>query len=124
MGKVLIIDDSESSRAQMEMLVSQLDKEVVCVENGMDALRLLKNDEVFDLIITDIFMPEMDGVETIEKIIEMQPQAKVIAVSAGGMGMSGGEMLMIAEGLGARAVLNKPFEGELFKTKVSEVLAA
>jgi CheY-like chemotaxis protein len=124
MSKILLIEDSESMRAQMEIMVSELNHSCTSVGNGREAIDLLKVENDFDLIITDIFMPEMDGIETIEKIRQIFPRKRIIAVSAGGMGMSGAGMLEIASGLGAQAVLNKPFATEAFKKTVLEALAA
>jgi CheY-like chemotaxis protein len=122
MSKILVIEDSDSMRAQMQMMVAELDHICVTVNNGREAVDLLKTEDDFDLIITDIFMPEMDGIETIEKIREKYPEKRIIAVSAGGLGMSGAGMLEIAAGLGAQAVLNKPFAADTFKRTVSEAL--
>jgi len=122
MSKILVIEDSESARAQMEMMVSELDHVCIAVSNGREALELMKTENDFDLIITDIFMPEMDGIETIEKIKQLSPNKRIIAISAGGMGMSGAGMLEIATGMGAQAVLNKPFVPDDFKRTVSEAL--
>lgn len=122
MSKILIIEDSDSMRAQMAMMVTELDHACITAANGREAFDLLKTENDFDLIITDIFMPEMDGIETIEKIREIYPEKRIIAVSAGGMGMSGAGMLEIAAGLGAQAVLNKPFAADIFKRTVSEAL--
>ncbi|MDD5262635.1 MAG: response regulator [Methylacidiphilales bacterium] len=122
MSKILIVEDSISARAQIEMMLAELNHQLVGVSNGREALDLLKKENDFDLIITDIFMPEMDGIETIEKAIEFCPQTRIIAISAGGMGLSGAGMLEIASGLGARAVLHKPFAAEEFRQTVREVL--
>ncbi|NJK90507.1 MAG: response regulator [Blastochloris sp.] len=124
MSKILIIEDSETVRAQMEMMLNEGGHLCVTVENGREALEVLSREADFDLIITDIFMPEMDGIETIEKITQKFPGKRIIAVSAGGMGMSGAGMLEIATGLGALAVLNKPFASDDFKRTVEEALAA
>jgi len=66
----------------------------------------------------------MDGIETIEQLVIKYPDTRIIAVSAGGLGMSGAGMLEIASGLGADAVLNKPFGSADFTKVVTEVLAA
>lgn len=122
MSKILVIDDSESIRGQMEQYLLELNHTCTCVGNGSEAMNLLKTEYTFDLVITDIFMPEMDGIETIEKIVTTYPHARIIAVSAGGMGMSGAGMLEVATGLGAVAVIHKPFQSPDFKRVVAEVL--
>jgi CheY-like chemotaxis protein len=122
MSNILIVEDSDSARAQMEMMVQELNHSCVTVSNGREALDLLRGNFSFDLVITDIFMPEMDGIETIEQIMHTFPSMRIIAVSAGGMGMSGTGMLEIASGMGASAILNKPFVPELFKKTIQEAL--
>ncbi|MDR0532580.1 MAG: response regulator [Verrucomicrobiales bacterium] len=122
MSKVLIIEDSEAARAQMEILVTELNHICLGAANGREAINLLSEQGDVDLIVTDIFMPEMDGLETIELIAQTYPKIRVIAVSAGGVGMSGASMLEIASGMGARAVLNKPFGAEDFKNTIAAVL--
>lgn len=122
MSRVLVIDDSEVIRGQMEQYLIELNHTCICVGNGSEAMHLLKTEYNFDLVITDIFMPEMDGIETIEKIVSSYPHARIIAVSAGGMGMSGAGMLEVATGMGARAVIHKPFLSPDFKKVVVEVL--
>lgn len=109
MSRILIIDDSESFRAQLEHQLTAQHHACATAANGREALALLRSQGPFDLAITDIFMPEMDGIETIEQLRTLQPDLKVIAVSAGGVGMSGTAMLEIAQGLGAATTLPKPF---------------
>jgi CheY-like chemotaxis protein len=124
MSHILIIDDSESIRAQVEIQLSDLQHTCRTAANGQDAIALLRAHGPFDLVITDIFMPEMDGIETIEKLQAMQPSIKVIAISGGGVGMSGAAMLEIAEGLGAVCTLPKPFPPDALNQAVRTALAA
>lgn len=110
MSYILIVEDSEALRAQIEHHLTAQNHRCATAANGHEALTILREQGPFDLVITDIFMPEMDGIEAIEKIKAQQPTLKVIAISAGGMGMSGQAMLEIAQGLGAATTLAKPFE--------------
>jgi len=118
----MIIDDSDATRASIEAALIALGYQVVGVENGMDALKQLKAGELFDLLITDIFMPEMDGIEVIEKSKQLYPEIKIIAISAGGMGIQGEEMLAIASDLGAQKVVKKPFSNDDISAAVTTVL--
>ena len=124
MSKILLVEDSESSRAQIEDMLKELNHQIVGVSNGLEALEFLKKEKDFDLLITDIFMPEMDGIETIEKVIQLAPGTRIIAISAGGLGLSGTGMLEIASGLGARAVLHKPLVAADLRRTVQEVLVS
>jgi len=95
---------------------------VVSVENGVAALKQLKAQKPFDLLITDIFMPEMDGIEVIEKTRQLFPDMKIIAISAGSMSIQGEEMLTIASDLGAQKVVKKPFSNDDISAAVTTVL--
>lgn len=122
MKRILIIDDSDSTRASIETVLTTLGHVVTSVENGIEALKQLKQGEPYDLMITDIFMPEMDGIEVIEQSRRMFPDMKIIAMSAGGMGMKGDEMLAIASDLGAERVVRKPFSNEDLTSAVETIL--
>ena len=124
MSRILIIDDSDSMRAQLELSLAELNHTLVTASNGLEAVHAVQSAGPFDLMITDMFMPEMDGVEAIERIQAIQPGIKIIAISGGGMGMSGAAMLDIADGLGAQKSLPKPFKPEELRLAVTEALAA
>jgi CheY-like chemotaxis protein len=110
--KILVVDDEECIRDFFhEVLVSE-GYDVQLVENGKRALELMKDCEV-DVVITDLVMPEREGIETIRAIREQYPQTKVIAVS----GAFGGWFLTLAAKLGADATLAKPVQpDQLLKT--------
>jgi len=74
-----------------------------------------------EFVITDIVMPEMDGIETIRKMRAIDPQAKIIAMSGGG-GEKYASPLALAKDVGAIAVLEKPFRRLQLRTAVDEVL--
>ncbi len=118
----MIIDDSDATRASIECILTALGHEVVSVENGINALKRLKDQGPFDLLITDIFMPEMDGIEVIENSKKLYPEMKIIAMSAGGMGIQGTEMLSIASDLGAEKVVPKPFSNDDLSAAVATLL--
>ena len=80
------------------------------------------NVDEIDLILTDIFMPEKDGLEVIMELRESHPNVKVIAISGGGIQLQS-NLLDLAEKLGAKSVLNKPCSPEELRTVVDEVLA-
>lgn len=122
MKRIMIIDDSDVTRATIECVLVALGHHVDSVENGVAALKKLQSEAPFDLLITDIFMPEMDGIELIEKSKQIYPDMKIIAISAGGMGIKGDEMLSIASDLGAQVVVKKPFSNDEISSAVSNVL--
>jgi len=123
MKKILIVEDSESSRASLETILKELDHDVIAVEDGRAGLKALESQGPFDLIVTDIFMPEVDGIELIEKSKAAYPDTRIIAISAGGMGIKGSEMLEIASDLGAEKIVNKPFSSDEISSAVAAVLS-
>lgn len=67
MARILVVDDSHLSRRLLTIILQQENHSIKQSENGQEALSILK-DETFDLIITDISMPVMDGLELLEKV--------------------------------------------------------
>jgi len=73
---------------------------------------------VVDLVITDLVMPEQEGLETIQALRQDVPGTGIIAIS----GAFGGQFLQVAKALGADAILTKPIRAELLLNRVAEVL--
>jgi YesN/AraC family two-component response regulator len=109
MAKILVIDDEEQIRGLLKRLLKNKGHLVVTADNGAVGLKLLAQ-EVFDLVITDIFMPEKEGMETIIEIKREFPSVKILAVSGGDS--QGCDYLPMARPLGADASLNKPFNND------------
>lgn len=122
MKKVLIIDDDILARATMALILEGAGFQVTTAEDGKKGLCRMREEEP-DLIITDIIMPNMEGMETIQEILADRPQAKIIAVSGGGRA-NNGEFLRLAKVLGASEVLAKPFEPEALIVCVTRCIEA
>lgn len=122
MPRVLLVDDDELVRATLRNLLRQLGHEVTTADNGRDALYRCGKDQ-FDVVITDILMPEMEGIETILTLKKLSPDVKIIAMSGGGRA-GNFEFLKMAERLGADATLRKPFSAEDLTAAVQRVLGA
>ena len=105
--RVLLIDDEQMVRKIVRKMLERSGHEVTEAENGRLGLEQLKTG-TFDLVITDIIMPEMEGVETLMTVREQYPSVKVIAMSGGGR-TGNIDFLSAAEKLGASAILHKPF---------------
>ena len=105
--RVLLIDDEQMVRKIVRKMLERSGHEVTEAENGRLGLEQLKTG-TFDLVITDIIMPEMEGVETLMTVREQYPNVKVIAMSGGGR-TGNIDFLSAAEKLGASAILHKPF---------------
>ena len=103
MEKVLIVDDEENARIGLMKLLSREGYLVDAVANGYEALRHLDSDPV-DLVITDINMPEMNGLVFLRELNRSHPTTSVIMVTAYG----GVESYLEAMNLGAFEYLNKP----------------
>jgi DNA-binding NtrC family response regulator len=114
MARVLVIDDDELIRRTARMILEQSGHSVSDAENGKRALEWLKENPV-DLVLTDILMPDGDGMEIILAVRKLHPAVKIIAMS----GSRQHDMYLQAAGkLGAHAVLDKPFRG----TQLREIM--
>ena len=113
MATILLIDDDASIRMVFQVTLERAGYHVLTAEHGKHGLRLLEHQAV-DLIIVDIFMPELDGFELIPLLRESYPASKIIAIS-GGSGER--DHLDTAKKLGAHDALKKP-------CSMQEVLAA
>lgn len=120
MARILVIDDEELIRETIRMKLEQSGHEVVEAANGVEGLRAIEQGR-FDLVVTDIIMPEQEGIETIRKIRDRNPQVAIIAISGGGRGRNY-QFLDIAKKLGANEALPKPFTGSQLLTLVETTL--
>lgn len=121
MKRVLIIDDEELARFTIREILEGAGYSVDEAENGNIGIERQKASP-FDLIITDIIMPEKEGVETIIDLKNDFPDLKIIAISGGGRTRNL-DFLKLSQQFGAEKVLAKPFtEGQLLEA-VGQVLA-
>jgi len=107
MGRILLVDDYEQLAKLVSSVLKHQHHEVVTAENGLHALRLF-DEHPFDLVITDLWMPEMGGVELIQRLRSHRPDCRIIAIT-GAKGGDAGERLRRAREAGADASLAKPF---------------
>ncbi len=122
MARILIIDDAEPVRYTLKEGMEKHGYEVVEAANGRAGLNL-QGREPADLVVTDIFMPEMDGIETILELKRDYPDIPIIAISAPGS-FGTVNYLHMSEKLGADAVLPKPFGTEELVALVHHLLSA
>lgn len=120
--KILIIDDDESIRSVFSRFLSGKGYKVDCAANGRKGLRLIE-EEPPDLVVTDIMMPETDGLEVVMAIRDKAFDIPVIAIS-GGMHAAPMDFLPLAKKFGARKVLYKPVELKDLQSAIEEVLGA
>lgn len=114
---VLVVDDDPGVRDVIRSMLESSGYSVLVAENGREAMRLLKSVRA-DLILTDLVMPEQEGIETIKALRREYPGIRVIAMS----GAFGGDYLRIAAYLGAHATLAKPIQMDKLLKLVSETL--
>jgi len=105
--EVLLVEDDEACRSVLDHLLRQAGFAVLTAPNGKQALDILRSRQP-QIIVVDIIMPEMDGLEFLLALRNQQHEAPVIAVSGGGR-MRAENMLSVAKRLGAVSVLSKPF---------------
>ena len=120
MAKLLIIDDDAQFRAFMEEALTDSGYEVYTAENGVLGLECV-NREQPDIVITDIVMPEKEGVEVILELKQAGDSVPVIAMSGGNLGNSN-SYLHMAKKLGAAAVIAKPFQLEDLIAEINKIL--
>jgi YesN/AraC family two-component response regulator len=120
MARVLVVDDEEIIRFTLRQILEKAGHEVFEAVNGQDALNSFEEYRV-DLVITDIIMPEKEGIETIVELRRRQPDLKIIAVSGGGRTRTL-DYLEIAERLGASGALAKPLNRQAIMDAVSKAL--
>jgi len=106
MARILVIDDDEAIRTVVTLLLSQKGHVVESAKNGRQGFQAAE-DRNFDLLIVDIFMPEMDGLETIRLLRTAMPYLPVIVISGSNAAMP--DFLSMATKLGAIESLRKPF---------------
>jgi len=109
-ARILIIEDDTEVRDYLERILSRAGYEVASAANGKEGVDLF-NATPADLVITDIIMPEKDGIETIMDLRRRNPDLKLVAISGGGRGEPE-NYLHSAKLLGAKLTMKKPFTSE------------
>ena len=120
MPKILVIEDDKSFR---NVLVQMLDKagfEVSQAGDGNQAIEICRQVQP-DVVLTDIIMPDKEGLETIQELLALCPNMRIIAMSGGGR-VGPDSYLPLAKKLGAKAALQKPFMRDDLLSAIAEVL--
>ncbi|MCL7488590.1 MAG: response regulator [Desulfobulbaceae bacterium] len=118
--RVLIIDDDEQIRVLLQQMMQWAGFEVLVAENGKVAMQM-QSRQPADLVITDLIMPEQEGLETISRLKKEYPGIKIIAISGGGR-IGPEAYLPAALELGADKVFSKPFDVQEVVATVKELL--
>lgn len=117
--RILFVEDDDSVRESIEEALRSLGHDVDSFSNAKACGKVLTQ-KTYDLLITDIFMPEMDGIEFIMKARDVKPDLKIIAIS--GQNLRFGGFLEAARKLGANATLEKPVTIDAIQKAVETVL--
>ncbi|MEW6304417.1 MAG: response regulator [Verrucomicrobiota bacterium] len=120
MATILVIDDDEQVRFLVQTMLRRAGHEVSLASNGNEGLAAYRANPTA-LVITDLIMPEKEGLETIQELKQAYPACKIIAMS-GGMRQGTLDFLPVAKRLGADYVLPKPFNRSELLAAVAEVL--
>lgn len=120
MARVLIIDDEPHILLMVKKMLERAGYEVDLASNGSEGLRLFESISP-DLVITDIIMPEKEGLETIREMRRINKDLKIIAMSGGGK-ISADNYLETAKIFGASKLLEKPFSQKEMLIYVEELL--
>ncbi|MBA3444627.1 MAG: response regulator [Gemmatimonadales bacterium] len=119
--RILVVDDDPGIRRALHILLSREGYRVTQARDGMEALRLWR-DSGGDLVITDLHMPEKDGIEMIVELLSHTPGIRIIAMSGGGQTRRL-DLLSNASMLGAVHTIEKPFTLNEMMTTVRRALA-
>jgi len=120
MPGVLIVEDDKELREMLKVSLIRNNFLVLEAVNGKDAIAHFKP-AITDIVVTDLIMPEEDGLKVIMKLRELKPEIKIIAVSGGGKA-GPGSYLNLAKALGADAVFSKPFSVHDLVVKIEGLL--
>ena len=120
MARILLVDDEISIRRLLQTILAHEGHEVTTACDGNEGLSLV-NLAIFDLVITDLIMPDKEGLEMIREIRKSHPNLKIIAMTGGGHG-NPTEYLTWAKAFGVQETVLKPFTRDEMVTAVRSTL--
>ena len=121
MASILVIDDEPTLRKALNRLLTLTGHQVSEAENGRLGLKSYQAAPA-DIVLLDMYMPEMDGLETLESLLRHDPKAKVIAMTGGGV-FQNIDVLWPAVLMGALKILHKPIDLTRLQSVIAEALA-
>jgi len=119
--KILVIDDDIQGNQMVCRILKNAGYEVNSAFDGVEGVKLFMQERP-DLVITDLFMPEKEGLETIMELRQADKKVRIMAITGGAPNMNMADLLDTAEMLGADALMAKPFHMETFLQRVKELL--
>jgi DNA-binding response OmpR family regulator len=121
-ARILVVDDESTIAAILEQTLTRAGYDVLVARDGLDAMQKLLMGSI-DLVVTDIIMPNMNGLEMIKEMQKKYPKVKIIAISGGGPKGGPTDYLEVAKDLGAARCLFKPFMLNELTALVKDLLA-
>ena len=126
MASILIIDDDRAVQLIIKLLLEREGHRTTCTNDGASGLQIFRDGD-FDLLILDIFMPGMDGLETMKLVHQIRPNMPVIVISGHGFSsrsLAAPDFLAMSTRLGAVFSLQKPFRSAILLSCVARCLDA
>lgn len=120
---VLLADDARDLQALIARWLEEAGHTVTRASNGREIVELAQQ-RTFDLLVTDILMPDGDGWDAIAEVRRLRPETRILAISGGAREMPAKAVLRVARGAGAIGFLEKPFSRPELLAAISRVLAA
>ncbi len=117
---ILVVDDEPGMRDMIYQVLTAAGHHVMCAGDGQQASKLMAEHR-FDVVVTDVIMPERDGIEVIGELRRKRPQVRIVAMSGGGH-VPVEQYLKIAKGVGAHAVLEKPFTNRALLDTIEKLM--
>jgi len=121
MPHVLIADDEEQVLAMLSQMLTREGFEISLARNGKEALEVVRQHHLH-VVVTDLLMPEMEGIELIRLLRKSAPNIKIIAISGGSRFIDPYDQLRVARLLGADFCFSKPIERREFVEAVRQLL--
>ena len=118
MARILVIDDKPEMRELLELILKSAGHEVILAADGREGMERYRTSPA-DLVITDLYMPNQEGLETIRVLRTCFPEVAIIAMSGRAAALT---MLSVAQKFGAVAVLHKPFSADELIATVAKAL--
>jgi CheY-like chemotaxis protein len=125
MARILIVDDDKAVQIITRLLLEREGHSVSCASDGPNALQVFR-EATFDLLIIDIFMPGMDGLETMKMVHQYRPRTPIIVISGHAVSSrtTAPDFLAMSTKLGAVSSLQKPFKSGALLANVARCLEA
>ncbi len=118
MARILLVEDNTMMRTVLRAAIERAGHQAVIAEDGQRGLDVATAED-FDLVVTDVEMPRMDGVEFVRRLKQAKPATKVLVISGR---IEGPALQVTVRSLGAEGALDKPFTADKLVARIAEIL--